>query len=667
MLTALLALVPLVDEPASLGRLQVTAGRVAQSTVDVSGGVTVITRDEIDREIPQIAVDALRGKPGVFVQQTTPGQGIPIVRGLKGSEVLHLVDGIRLNNAFFRNAPNQYIALVDAASIDHVEVLRGPASTLYGADAMGGVVQFLTRQASYGSAGGSLRLFGGSADDSIGAVASIDRGGERAAWRVQASWLDVGDRETGSGDELPSSYESRAVQASVRWRGGQGEWIADVQHLEQPSTPRVDELVPGFGQDEAESAEFFFEPNERSFAHLRYLGDLDWAMADQVEWHVAWQRLVDDRRTRGAGSTRRRLEDNTSDQFGVTAQFALDQGARQLVYGAEIYQDTVDSARIQQDLETRRSETITSRFPDGSEQTSLAAYLRHEWIASWGTINAGARYSRFDVDIAEADRDAGAELDLDEWTFNLGANWQLTTNLHLVANVGQGFRAPNIFDLATLGERPGNRFNVANPDLGPERLDSLDLGLKWASAAVEAELFGFVANFEDKIDSVPTGELTDEGRVIVRNENLNEVDLYGVEAGVRAELSADDQLWLVVNWTRGTEKQADGTEAPADRVPPLSGEAGWRHQWSPAVQLDAFTRFAAEQDRLSDRDVSDPRINPDGTPGWGTLNARAIWDVTPELRLTAALENLGDKTYREHGSGVDGPGRNLKLSLDWRF
>lgn len=667
MLTALLALVPLVDEPATLGRLQVTAGRVAQSTVDVSGAVSVITRDEIEQEIPQIAVDALRGKPGVFVQQTTPGQGIPIVRGLKGSEVLHLVDGIRLNNAFFRNAPNQYIALVDAASIDHVEVLRGPASTLYGADAMGGVVQFLTRQASYDSAAGSLRLFGASADESIGAVAAIERGGENAAWRVQASWLDVGDRETGAGDELPSSYESRAVQAGVRWRADRGEWIADVQHLEQPSTPRVDELVPGFGQDEAESAEFFFEPNERSFAHLRYSGDLDWAVADHVEWHVAWQRLVDDRRTRAAGSTRRRLEDNSSDQVGVTAQFELDRGARQIVYGAEIYQDTVDSARVQQDLETSRTDTITSRFPDGSEQSSVAAYLRHEWIASWGTVNAGARYSRFDVDIAQADRGAGAELDLDEWTFNLGANWQLSTHLHLVANVGQGFRAPNIFDLATLGERPGNRFNIANPDLGPERLDSLDLGLKWASAGVEAELFGFVANFEDKIDSVPTGELTEEGRVIVRNENLNEVDLYGIEAGVRAELTPDDQLWLVVNWTRGTEKQVDGSEAPADRVPPLSGEVGWRHQWSPALQLDAFARFAAEQDRLSDRDVRDPRINPEGTPGWGTLNARAVWNVSPELRLTAVLENLADKAYREHGSGVDAAGRNLRLSLDWRF
>ena len=76
----------------------------------------------------RITPDLFRGKPGMFVQQTTPGQGVPIVRGMIGSSVLTLVDGVRLNNAIYRPSPNQYLALVDPYDVDHIEVVRGTSS-----------------------------------------------------------------------------------------------------------------------------------------------------------------------------------------------------------------------------------------------------------------------------------------------------------------------------------------------------------------------------------------------------------------------------------------------------------------------------------------------------------------------------------------------------------
>ncbi len=132
------------EEPVVLEEIQVTAGREEESTFDVSTGVTVVGPKEVERRAPGVLPDLLRGEEGAFVQQTTPGQASPIIRGLVGSSVLHLVDGMRLNNAFFRNAPNQYLALVDAYNVERIEVVRGPASTLYGSDAMGGVVQVIT-------------------------------------------------------------------------------------------------------------------------------------------------------------------------------------------------------------------------------------------------------------------------------------------------------------------------------------------------------------------------------------------------------------------------------------------------------------------------------------------------------------------------------------------
>ena len=122
----------------------VTATRTEESVLDVAEAVSVVGAEDINRKSPELLAEMLRGVPGAFFQQTTPGQGIPIIRGLKGSQVLHLVDGMRLNNAFFRNAPNQYLGLVDAYATNRTEVIRGAAASLYGADAMGGVVQVLT-------------------------------------------------------------------------------------------------------------------------------------------------------------------------------------------------------------------------------------------------------------------------------------------------------------------------------------------------------------------------------------------------------------------------------------------------------------------------------------------------------------------------------------------
>ena len=126
-----------------LRAVQVSATLTPEDASSVPGAVTVIDRADMPGAA-STAIENLRGATGAFVQQTTPGQSAVIVRGMKGSEVLHLVDGFRLNSAIFRNAPNQYFSLVDGQALERIELLRGASASLYGSDAMGGVVQMLT-------------------------------------------------------------------------------------------------------------------------------------------------------------------------------------------------------------------------------------------------------------------------------------------------------------------------------------------------------------------------------------------------------------------------------------------------------------------------------------------------------------------------------------------
>ena len=662
------------QEAGDIETVQVTATRTEAPVEDVSLAVTVIGQDQVRVEAPDVLPEILRGLPGIYFQQTTPGQGIPIIRGLKGSQVLHLVDGMRVNNAFFRDAPNQYLGLIDVFSMDRVEVIRGSAGSLYGADAMGGVVNFLTPEirAEDGEWQTEGKVYGSwnSADNGLVFRAQTQLGKPGHGFTGGVSWQDRSDRKTGSGKTIhPSGYRSEAVD--LKWTGAIGD-RADLtfsaQLLEQPSTPRADELVAGFGQQQPASGQFLFQPNRRSFLHARYRSDSVSTWLDRYQVNVYRQVITDDRLTQDLGESLIRTEENESTLDGITIQFDsnLARGTH-LTWGFEFYADKVRSSRRETDAAGNASQVVRSRFPDNSSMDSTAAYLSAEWHpVERLTLGSGLRYSQFDIHLPMVENTPDTSLSPDDFTGDVRFVYAISSTIKLVANVGRGFRPPNIFDLGTLGNRPGNRFNVANPSLRPESVGSYDLGLKTQNGNLQSEFFAFFMDYRDKISSVVTGEITETGRVVVRSENLAAAEYYGIEAGFRWSADSGQEIYGTLNYTHG-EETAAGNTSPADRVPPLNGKLGISLSPKNALHLNSYLLFAGSQKRLSDRDISDPRINPAGTAGWLTLNVMLRMELNEKIELGLRLENLLDKSYREHGSGIDAPGRNFGAWLSITF
>ncbi|MEQ1621529.1 MAG: TonB-dependent receptor, partial [Methylococcales bacterium] len=658
------------DETLTLQTMQVTAGRSTIDSFNVPTAITVIDQDDIEKQVPQILPDLLRGQTGVFVQETTPGQGIPIIRGLKGSEVLYLVDGMRLSNAIFRNSPNQYTAMLDPFNVESIEVLRGPSSSLYGGDAMGGVVQVMTPTPRfYGSEWQSNAAFDNSyasAENAFQTHMKLSAGNEKLAVLGGFGYQDFDDRVAGGGEEQAhSSFKSWASNSKVIYHPNNAhELLLDMQYYNQPKTPRYDELMPGYGQTNPSSSVFYFEPNERLFLHGRYRYTHNTPLFDSLEFHAAHQRITDDRRARDFGDSIETRERNASLLTGFTVQAALAHWPRsQLVYGFEFYHDEVDSRRFDTDINTGTASTEKSRFPNASTMDSYALYGNETLqLGERLQFMLGTRYSHYHTILAPADRGVGARLDHDDVTGNVGLSYLLIDGLKFVSNFGRGFRPPNVFDLGTLGSRPGNRHNIANPALTPETLLTWDGGFKFQNRVWQAEAIGFVTDYRDKITSVLTGDKI-AGRDVVQNQNVNKVKLYGVEFGARFFASDQLELFSSVNYTLGDETFTDGKSLPADRIPPLNGRFGLHYTLMPTLWIESYTRFASRQNRLSGRDRDDPRINPAGTAGWATLNLRAGWKPHENWALQLSLENLLDKNYREHGSGIDATGVNVIASL----
>ncbi len=657
------------DKLDQIDEITVTATRKETAKRNVASAVTVVSGSDLQSGLPQVAMEALRAQPGIFFQQTTPGQGVAIIRGLKGSQVLHLVDGMRLNNAFFRNAPNQYIALVNVLGGSRIEIVRGTAAALYGGDAIGGVVQIITPVPAFSSRGAYIRgnIFGGWSSGDLGRTlyAGLESGFEKTALRAGAGFQRYGNRRTGTGERIaPSGYESRFGDFKLlRALSDSMKLMLSVQYVEQPSTPRIDELIAGFGEQEPSSALYQFEPNRRAFYHGQLIWTPQSGSVEQIVLNVAQQTITDDRRTQEMGSTTIVEEFNRSRLNGITAQVNLNIGDdHQLVVGAEAYYDTVSSSRFETAVDDDTSLVVRPRFPDGSTMDSIAVYVQDEWSphVDW-SVTSGLRYSHYVVGLNDESTESPLTISPDDLTAHLGIRYHVSAKLTLVGNIGRGFRPPNIFDLGTLGSRPGNRFNVANLNLGPESAISSDFGLRWRTEAGFGEVFFFYTDYRDRITSVATGEQTTEGRTVVRSENAGKAKLYGVEAIVGFRPTENLSFEAVMNYTHGEQSTAAGIYLPDDRIPPVNGRVSALYRINDAMSLRTDLVYSAKQDRLSDRDVADPRIDPNGSAGWTVLNAALEIRRKDGFRFGIRGTNIFDKRYREHGSGIDAIGRSLGL------
>ncbi len=661
-----LAELAIANDGAALEEVVVSAARRDVSPQELSAAIGVVETETIRAQ--KLVTDALSATPGVFLQQTTPGQGAAVVRGLKGSSVLHLVDGMRLNNAIFRSAPTQYLALVPISAVDHIETLRGTPASLYGSDAVGGIINVVTRAPRFAStesrAAGDVFAAYDTAELARAVRATLDVGNRDVATSLSLEHLTTGNRRTGGGERIaPSGFTARGGRfvMSVSPQSDSA-WLFDVHYMEQPDTPRVDELVPGFDQTEPSSSEFAFAPNRRLFAHARYDRK---AAALGLDWRVdlAWQRIDDDRVTRAFGSDVRRIEQNRSDLSGAVVTASRTTSTGNWLVGVELYHDKVRSARQEQDTVSGAVQQAVPRFPDGASLDRAALFVNAGLpLTERQALTGGVRLSSERVELPQTAVSSATDLDVTDVSGDVGWRFDVDNRWQLVANLGYGFRAPNVFDLGTFGERPGNRFNVPNTALDSERVLHGDAGIRRIGDGWRVEVVAFALDYDDRITTVATGDTTPDGREVVQSVNAASASVRGLEVGASIALGEALQLEAIVNYTYGAQDVGAGTE-PADRIPPLGGRLLLAFDNDGPYRVHAWIDFADRQDRLSARDAGDVRIDPNGTPGWVALGASTEWRLPSGWHLSLALHNGLDRRYRRHGSGIDAAGRGVTAAV----
>ena len=688
----------------TLRQVTVTATRTARDVFDAPSAVTVIDSATLRRRLPNTPVDAFRDLPGLDVTGVGTNQTRPTIRGLGGQRILLLEDGLRLNNSRRQQDFGELPALAGINGIDRVEVVRGPASVLYGTDAIGGVVNLITPGLpTLGSDGvhGWAGFRYSTADEQQTPSAGLSGRFGRFAFRASGAYRDARSYDAPSGrfGEIELADDARVNDTGVRdysfnanagWDVGRSQTIfarAERYTARNAGFGYVDNA--DLGATGAPTIEITYPDQDVSRYSLGWRAlALRTPVADRVEVTTYLQnnarhlnldvfipfggRLPP---TAGVRSEQRNWTDLQTIGFRAEATKLL--GNRLLLtYGADAFRDRSEN--------TDSSLTVVTGFGPPQVEASNRPQIPNASFRSAGLFVQGdvRIVDRVSMILGGRVQDVSARTretaNLDEPLFEsrdrtaVGtANLlvRATDGLNLIASVGRGFRSPNLVERFFDGPTPeGSGYQARNLDLDPEKSVNVDLGARWRHKAVFAEAFVFQNNVRDGITIEATGD-TVNGLAAFRNVNVDRLRYRGVEltAGARAFDGVD----LSANFTRFQAKNITDPNSPVGDTyaRKFVFDAGWRAIGN-RLSLGYTLRHNGEQ---KDIIVGENPIGP-VVPAFTVHDARAQVALFERGRnrtsLAFALQNLTNELYAEFANASffrPEPGRSLSTSLVVEF
>jgi hemoglobin/transferrin/lactoferrin receptor protein len=711
--------------------ITVTATRLPSHPFDVPSVVTVIDEADIEENLAADIKDLIRFEPGVSVP-TGPsrfsaalaatgrdGNSGFTIRGLGGNRVLFQVDGVRVPDGF-SFGPNAFGRgdYVDLDLLQSVEIVRGPASALYGSDGLAGVVSFITREPEDFLRGDETfalraRVSYASADDSwaenlTGAWAFSEQ------WSALIAYTRRDSHETDNQGEIdtpdsrrtepnPQDIESNSVLARVVFEPNSNhrfrltgdysdrEIITEAlsgQAVLPPDGPALgaSSVLDLDGVDESErervTLDYTFE-NEGGFIDSAFV-----ALYAQSSW--LRQFSAEDRNT-SADRTRDTTYDN--DVWGFTAQatsaFGSDSAGHRLVYGID-YSETTQGAIRGGTVPTPPTIFPERPFPE-TEYTRTGVFLVDEISLLDGalTLFPGVRYDEYELEpradalyLGDLEGQSG-----DQISPKFGIVVWPIESFGVFFNYAQGFKAPapsevnNYFENLSLGAFGQAYTSVPNPDLGPETSEGYEVGVRgrgWSVLGAEWDwsASAFASFYEDFISQqIVSGSGSSADPFVYQYVNLNEVDITGAEARFNGSWDNGFSLTIAASYADGEQTTPAGT-SPFETIDPLRVVAGLSYDapsgnWGGQAVVTYSARKEADE-------VAAPAtaFRPDA---FTILDLTAYWNVSDAATLRVGVFNVTDESYSwwSDARGLSAtsavldaytqPGRNASISLAYRF
>lgn len=670
-------------------QIVVTATRTAVKAEDIPVTVTVKSDEQIADEMVTDIRDLVRFEPGVSVQRQPARFGAALgatgragndsfnIRGIGGNRVLIQVDGVRVPDGFsFGAQASGRGDYVDLGLVKSVEILRGPSSALYGSDGLAGAVSFITSDPSDflepgKNVGGLLRAGYSSADEEFSETAIL--AGRSGDWSVMAAYTRRDYKELENQGSLgtaggigasrtlanPQDGRSDAALARIVYDPANGHKLRLTgEYLDtRLYTNALSGLGPnGLGAivDRLEG----FDTGERK----RVSFDWSWEGEGAIDFaRVAlyWQDGEDRQYTeedRTPSLDRTRLNTFENRVFGASADARADftTGAitHRLVFGGDI--SKTRQRGLRGGTVPPAGETYPTRAFPSTDFTRAGLFVGDEIAIADGRLllYPALRFDWFDL---SPDNDPllpafrGAKQDGSRVSPKFGAVWKVTDQVRLFANYATGFKAPEPGQVNQFFENLTSPFfsyrTLPNPDLGPERSESFEGGVRFSSDAVSLDVTGFSARYKDFISQEEvggSGSIADP--ILYQFVNLDRVRVKGAEARFEGRASSGLYTTLALSWAKGDIIDPDGVRSPLESIDPLKLVAGvgYRERGGRFGGQVVMTHAGRKEASRTTGLCTPECFRPDA---FTILDATAFARITDGLTLRVGVFNILDKKY----------------------
>lgn len=703
-----------------INEVVISANRWSQISSDVPHKISRLTAKDIALQNPQTAADLLSVSGDVFVQKSQQGGGSPMIRGFATNRLLYTIDGVRMNTAIFRGGNLQNVISLDPLAMESAEVLFGSSSTIYGSDAIGGVMSFQTLKPQFSLddkpyvKGKALMRYSSANNENTGhfdvnvgwkkwaIVTSVSankfdhlrqgsNGPDDYLKPFHVQRIDTVDVVINQEDELlqvPSAYSQMNLMQKVRFAPNKNWDIEYGFHYSETSSygryDRHTELKNGLPKH----AEWGYGPQKWMMNQLSITNYSSNVIYDQMSIRIAHQNFVESRIDRKFNNNSRRTREENVTAYSANADFTKRFSAKNnLFYGVEYVMNDVTSTGIREDINTGVSAPTSARYPQ-SEWQSLGVYLNDEHkLTEKLTLQAGVRYTHYLLD-AEFDNTffdfpfQEANLNNGALTGGLGAVYSINSKTVLRFNASTAFRSPNVDDIGKVFDSEPGAVVIPNPDLKAEYAYNADLGLTRVFGNVlKLDLTAYYTILENALvrrdfqlngmDSIIFDGSMSQVQAL---QNAAKANVYGVQAGVDINLTKGFILSSKFNYQMGEEEMDDGSLSPSRHAAPWFGVTRFSYTYR-KLKLEVNAQYQGEKSH-ADLSVSEQgktdiyALDEDGntySPSWYTLNLKAMYQFHDNFTVSGGLENITDQRYRSYSSGLSGAGRNFVLSLIANF
>ena len=666
--------------------LIVNATRLPRTIEDIAGTVSVITAEDLEREVAQDLDDLVRFQPGVSISTANRGghEGFSI-RGIGGNRVLTVLDGIRSNDIYHAGPSSYGRDSIDIDNIKTVELIRGPASALYGADAIGGAVVLTSREPRDYLEGDrvafNLRASAADADAQYrGGFTAASQFGDVGLLAQYTNRQFAEQQVNGPGSLNPQDGRSDSLLLQLYWDVSAGQQIGIsvdnfVEEIETLLDSEIGRSVSNsLGLDDTErlrvGVRYEWQAGLKMFDDLEL--DLNQQDTDATQYteqtrtSYSFLNPRDPRTYRGTSARRESTFDFDQQTSAINLNLRKTVGAgaltHSLAYGASLEETDTQRPRNRCDEDLASGQTTcrisaypfappevfpNKTIPDTSTVRS-GIYLQDEVVfgESGLTLIPGARYDRYRMEaIPDPSLDGTGQVSgygfpvesIDEGaaSLSLGVLYDINADWSIFGQYAEGYRPPNFAEANQSFVNLGYRYaTVPNPELLAENSKGLEFGLRASFPNAFLSVAAYRNRYTDFIETAFAGT---RGPIsLFQNRNIGEVKIAGAEINARIFLNEQWQARTALAYARGDNLSAS---TPLDSVDPLTLVAGLRFdapsgRWGGELLLTAV----GKKDRVS----TPERVTADG---YSVVDVVGNYDFSESVRLRFGAFNVFDERY----------------------